>query len=79
MPGSMVTCGSGHIKSWKMAHSFTGFKLQGELGRFGKTEISDIIGVYPMPDEKVRFFKIKIVLLLRFFDCVSLVMVLIFV
>uniref|UniRef100_A0A6P7HDL2 Cilia- and flagella-associated protein 44-like n=1 Tax=Diabrotica virgifera virgifera TaxID=50390 RepID=A0A6P7HDL2_DIAVI len=43
----------GHIKFWKMAHTFTGLKLQGELGRFGKTEYSDILGVLPMPDEKV--------------------------
>lgn len=37
-----------------MAKTFTGLKLQGELGRFGKTEYSDILGIYPMPDEKVR-------------------------
>lgn len=36
-----------------MAQTFTGLKLQGELGRFGKTEISDIVGIHPMPDEKV--------------------------
>lgn len=36
-----------------MANTFTGLKLQGELGRFGKTEYSDILGVYGMPDEKV--------------------------
>lgn len=36
-----------------MATTFTGLKLQGELGRFGKTEYSDIFGVLPMPDEKV--------------------------
>ncbi|XP_008204820.1 cilia- and flagella-associated protein 44 isoform X2 [Nasonia vitripennis] len=53
MPEHMTSCGSGHIKSWKMSKTFTGLKLQGELGRFGKTEISDIVGVYPMPDEKI--------------------------
>lgn len=36
-----------------MAQTFTGLKLKGELGRFGKTEICDVLGVYPMPDEKV--------------------------
>lgn len=36
-----------------MAETFTGLKLKGELGRFGKTEICDVLGVYPMPDEKV--------------------------
>lgn len=51
--GHLTTCGLGHIKFWKMAKTFTGLKLQGELGRFGKTEISDIIGVYSMSDEKV--------------------------
>lgn len=41
------------MRFWKMARTFTGLKLQGELGRFGKTELSDVVGVYPMPDEKV--------------------------
>lgn len=36
-----------------MAKTFTGLKLQGDLGRFGKTEICDIAGFYAMPDEKV--------------------------
>ncbi|XP_062543886.1 cilia- and flagella-associated protein 44 [Armigeres subalbatus] len=51
--GHLTSCGLGHIKFWKMAETFTGLKLQGELGRFGKTEISDIVGILPMPDEKV--------------------------
>ncbi|CAH2076495.1 unnamed protein product, partial [Iphiclides podalirius] len=38
-----------------MAETFTGLKLKGELGRFGKTEICDVLGVYPMPDEKIQF------------------------
>ena len=41
-----------------MAKTFTGLKLKGELGKFGKKEISDIIGVYPMPDEKVIINKL---------------------
>ncbi|XP_058463045.1 cilia- and flagella-associated protein 44 isoform X2 [Malaya genurostris] len=53
VPGHLTSCGLGHIKFWKMAETFTGLKLQGELGRFGKTEISDIIGILPMADEKV--------------------------
>lgn len=36
-----------------MAETFTGLKLEGTLGRFGKTEICDILSVCPMPDEKV--------------------------
>lgn len=50
--------GLSHIKFWKMATTFTGLKLQGELGRFGKTEYSDICGVLPMPDEKVGNYKV---------------------
>ncbi|XP_052739568.1 cilia- and flagella-associated protein 44 [Bicyclus anynana] len=52
-PGQLTTAGAAHIKMWKMAQTFTGLKLKGELGRFGKTEICDVLGVYPMPDEKV--------------------------
>ncbi|XP_060530871.1 cilia- and flagella-associated protein 44 [Cylas formicarius] len=51
--GQLTTCGVAHIKFWKMARTFTGLKLQGELGRFGKTEYSDVVGVLPMPDTKV--------------------------
>ncbi|XP_066154142.1 cilia- and flagella-associated protein 44 isoform X2 [Euwallacea fornicatus] len=51
--GQLTTCGMAHIKFWKIASSFTGLKLKGELGRFGKTEYSDIVGVLPMPDTKV--------------------------
>ncbi|XP_075974116.1 cilia- and flagella-associated protein 44 [Anticarsia gemmatalis] len=52
-PGQLTTAGAAHVKFWKMAETFTGLKLKGELGRFGKTEICDVLGVYPMPDEKV--------------------------
>nr|XP_023020820.1 cilia- and flagella-associated protein 44-like [Leptinotarsa decemlineata] len=53
IPGQITTCGVAHIKFWKMATTFTGLKLKGEVGRFGKTEYSDIYGVLPMPDSKV--------------------------
>ncbi|XP_047346729.1 cilia- and flagella-associated protein 44 isoform X2 [Vespa velutina] len=53
VPGSLISCGSGHIKFWRMAQTFTGLKLKGGSGRFGRTEISDIIGAYQMPDKKV--------------------------
>ena len=39
---------------WKIARTFTGLKLQGEIGRFGRTEISDIEGYRELPDGKVR-------------------------
>jgi len=38
---------------WKMAATFTGLKLQGQLGKFGKKEISDIEGYVELPDGKV--------------------------
>ncbi|KYO22379.1 cilia- and flagella-associated protein 44 isoform A [Alligator mississippiensis] len=49
----LTTSGTGHIKFWKMAHTFTGLKLQGALGRFGKTAVTDIIGYVELPDGKV--------------------------
>jgi hypothetical protein len=36
-----------------MANTFTGLKLQGQLGKFGKKEISDIEGYVELPDGKV--------------------------
>src|SRR6218665_1414062 len=36
-----------------MARTFTGLKLEGSLGRFGKKEISDIEGYVELPDGKV--------------------------
>lgn len=53
IPEQLTTCGLGHIKFWKMASTFTGLKLQGLIGRFGKTEICDIYGICAMPDEKI--------------------------
>jgi len=38
---------------WKMAVTFTGLKLVGSLGRFGRTQLSDIIGCLALPDGKV--------------------------
>ncbi|OAF67801.1 WD repeat-containing protein 52, partial [Intoshia linei] len=66
LDGQLTTSGISHIKYvvntkhfnivnrfWKMASTFTGLKLQGEVGRFGKTEISDIDGYIELPDGKV--------------------------
>ena len=44
IPGQLTTSGTGHIRFWKMANTFTGLKLQGQLGKFGRTELSDISG-----------------------------------
>ncbi|XP_061484299.1 cilia- and flagella-associated protein 44 [Rhineura floridana] len=53
----LTTSGSGHIKFWKMALTFTGLKLQGALGRFGKTALTDIEGYVELPDGKVWDFE----------------------
>ena len=53
MPGQLTTSGIGHIRFWQMATTFTGLKLQGQLGRFGKTSVSDIEGFVQLPDGKV--------------------------
>jgi cilia- and flagella-associated protein 44 len=49
----LFTCGSGHIRFWKMAQTFTGLKLQGEIGKFGQLELSDVTGIAELPDGKV--------------------------
>lgn len=49
----LVSAGMGHIKFWTMAETFTGLKLQGFVGKFGKLEISDVTGVASFPDGKV--------------------------
>jgi WD40 repeat protein len=36
-----------------MATTFTGLKLQGQLGKFGRTELSDIAAYVELPDGKV--------------------------
>ena len=49
----LTTSGMGHIKFWKIAETFTGLKLKGEIGKFGQNEISDITAYYEFPDGKV--------------------------
>ena len=34
------------IRFWTMANTFTGLKLQGQIGKFGAKELSDIEGQY---------------------------------
>ena len=51
--GQLVTSGTGHIRFWKMAETFTGLKLQGDIGKFGQVELTDIEGYCEMPDGKV--------------------------
>ena len=52
-PGMLTSVGVGHIRFWKMATTFTGLKLQGDLGKFGASELSDITGFLELPDGKV--------------------------
>ena len=52
-PGQLTSSGTGHIRFWKMATTFTGLKLQGQLGKFGRTELSDISAYVELPDGKV--------------------------
>lgn len=51
-PGKLITSGTGHIRFWKMASTFTGLKLQGDIGKFGKVELSDIEAFAILPDAK---------------------------
>ena len=32
----LTTSGTGHIRFWKIAETFTGLKLQGDIGKFGQ-------------------------------------------
>ncbi|XP_040053049.2 cilia- and flagella-associated protein 44 [Gasterosteus aculeatus] len=52
-PGMLTSSGSGHIKFWQTASTFTGLKLQGLIGHFGKTAATDIEGFVELPDGKV--------------------------
>lgn len=49
----LTTSGIGHIRFWKMAATFTGLKLQGSIGKFGKIDLSDIEHFVELPDGKV--------------------------
>ena len=42
------------VRFWRMARTFTGLKLQGDIGKFGKVELSDVDDFAEMPDGKVR-------------------------
>lgn len=53
LAGRLVSSGVGHIRFWEMAKTFTGLKLQGEIGKFGNIEISDTSGYAMFPDGKV--------------------------
>ena len=52
-PMRLTTSGAGHIRFWRMARTFTGLKLQGDIGKFGKVELSDVGDFAELPDGKV--------------------------
>lgn len=45
----LSTCGTGHLKSWAIAHSFTGLKLPGSLAKFGAFPLADILSLAHLP------------------------------
>lgn len=49
----LTTGGIGHIRFWNIASTFTGLKLQGSIGKFGKVDLSNIIAFAELPDGKV--------------------------
>lgn len=51
--GRLTTSGTGHIRFWRVANTFTGLKLQGDIGKFGKVEMTDIDCFAHLPDGKV--------------------------
>jgi len=51
--GLLYSSGTGHIRFWKMASTFTGLKLQGQIGKFGQVELSDIDAFAELPDFRV--------------------------
>ena len=50
--GKLTTSGTGHIRFWRMAATFTGLKLQGAIGKFGRVDLSDIHAFAELPDGK---------------------------
>jgi len=49
----LMTCGDTHVKFWKMAETFTGLKLQGEIAKYGKLELSNCSCFFELEDGKV--------------------------
>ncbi|KAJ1620190.1 WD40-repeat-containing domain protein [Pavlovales sp. CCMP2436] len=49
----LITSGMGHIRFWRMASTFTGLKLQGDIGKFGNVELTDVCAYAELPGGKV--------------------------
>jgi WD40 repeat protein len=52
-PGQLYTYGTGHVRFWRVASTFTGLKLVAALGKFGAVELSDVCAIAELPDGKV--------------------------
>ncbi|KAH0574674.1 WD40 repeat protein [Spironucleus salmonicida] len=48
-PEQLITGGKNHIKFWQMAATFTGFKLKGDLAKFGILDASDTVAFGELP------------------------------
>ncbi len=48
LPGCLTTCGTGHIRFWRAADTFTGLKLQVGSGFRPQWMRSDAIGMFDM-------------------------------
>jgi WD40 repeat protein len=51
--GRLITCGIGHICFWTMAQTFTGLKLQGQIGKLGNEEVSDVLSHAELPSGNI--------------------------
>lgn len=49
----LITGGRTHLKFWKMAQTFTGVKLQGELAKFGILDSSDCTAFIELPSGNI--------------------------
>ena len=49
----LTTSGTGHIRFWKIAETFTGLKLQGDIAKFGQFELSDVVSYAEFEDGNV--------------------------
>ena len=53
LANTLVTCGVGHLKYWRIANTFTGLKLQGTIGKFAMAELCDITSVIYLDEFRV--------------------------
>ena len=49
----LMTSGEGHFRFWNILSTFTGMKLQVEIGKFGKMDPSDVHDFVELPDGRV--------------------------